>query len=126
VPEIFADHCVHTDLIKALQNAGFKVVRAQEVSLSKASDEAIFAYAKQNGLVLLSFDKGFGNLKQFAIDKSSGVVIVEVERMSKRLIIERTTGFFKRTTSKALQGGLFIIKPARVRVRLKNKIFELR
>lgn len=86
-----------------------------EVSLASASDEDIFAYAQRNHLVLLTFDADFGNIERFAIGRSFGVVIVEVERMNRDLIIGRTVGFFRGLTAKDLQGGLFIIEPARVR-----------
>lgn len=114
--KIFADHCIHTDLVEALRKVGFKVIRALEVSFSKASDEEIFAYAQRKSLVLLTFDKEFGDFRLFKINKSPGIVIVDIERMSKDLIIKRTIDFFRRATSKDLFGKLFIIEPAGVRI----------
>jgi predicted nuclease of predicted toxin-antitoxin system len=126
VVKIFADHCIHIDLIEALRVAGSEVIRALEVSLASAPDEKIFAYAQRNRLVLLTFDKDFGDIRHFAVDESYGVVIVEVERMSKDLIIKRVVDFFKKATAKDLQGGLFIIEPARTRVHFKGQVSKLK
>lgn len=92
--------------------------------MAAAPDEEIFAYAQRSQLVLLSFDRDFGDIRHFAIDKSSGVVIVEIERMSKELVAQRTVDFFKRATVKDLRGGLFIIEPVRVRSHFKGSSFE--
>ncbi len=93
------------------------------MSLATAPDEEIFDYSQRNRLTLLTFDRDFGDIRHFAIDESYGVVIVEIERMSKSLVIEKTLEFFKETTAKELKGGLFIIEPARVRPHFGGKTF---
>jgi predicted nuclease of predicted toxin-antitoxin system len=69
--KIFADHCVHTDVVEMLRSLGFQVQKASEVNLEKSSDEEIFNYAVKTKQVLLTFDKDFGNIIRFNIRKSA-------------------------------------------------------
>lgn len=118
--KIFADHCVHTDLVEALRASGIKVVRALEVSLAKAPDQEIFEYAKVRDFVLLSFDKEFGDFSRFDPSGTAGIVIVYIEKMNKTQIIKGTVEFFKKATPESLKGELSIIEPSRVRKRKRN------
>lgn len=114
--EIFADNCVHKDVIEALRKDGFEVESAIEKGLDKTPDEEIFDRILKKSLILLTFDHDFGNTVRFDIRSSLGVVIVYIERMSRAKIIERTVRFFKGIKKSELRGKLFIIEPARIRV----------
>lgn len=112
---IFADQCVHRDLVEALREKGFKVTPAWEVKLSKATDDEIFIYAQKHKLALLTYDRDFGDRTQFEIGKSFGIVIVEIEKMSGEMIVKRTIIFFKKYNAENLRGKIFIVEPSRVR-----------
>jgi predicted nuclease of predicted toxin-antitoxin system len=113
---IFADHCVHTDIVEALRKIGLKVERAIEVNLEKSSDEEIFNYILKTSQVLLTFDKDFGNIPRFDTQKSAGVVIIYTERISKENIIKMIITFFSKIKRRDLKGNLFIIEPERIRI----------
>lgn len=113
---IFADQYVHTNVIEALRKIGLKVERAIDKGLERADDEEIFKYAFKNRHILLTFDTDFGNIIRFDIKKSMGVVIVYIERLTRKEIIRLTVKFFRSINRKRLQGSLFIIEPHRTRV----------
>jgi len=113
---IFADHCVHTDLVESLRENRFEVERAIEVGLDRASDEEIFNHAFKKSQILLTFDKDFGNIIQFDIKNSAGIVLVYTEGMSKEFIIERVVNFFQGIKPKSFQGTLFIVEADRIRI----------
>mgnify|MGYP006304607853 CR=1 FL=1 len=115
MPKIFADQCVHTDLVKALKTEGFELVTAAENSMQEATDPEIFSYAQEKKMVLLTFDRGFGNPTIFEIQDSPGIVIILIEKMSKETIVEKTLQFFESKQVKDLKGKLFIVEPTRVR-----------
>lgn len=115
-PKILADQCIHSDFVNALRDTKFEVIHTSEVGLASATDAEIFNYAKTHDFTLLSFDRGFG--KFCLLDKGHfGVVIVAVEKMSKRQIAKVTLEFFKKTPLKTLCGGLSIVEPSRIRKR---------
>ncbi len=113
--KILVDECVHFDLIKALDKEGLHLIFPKDIDLESFPDEKIFSYAQKHSLVILTFDKGYGNAIRFDIPSSSGVIIVEIEKLSKKTIIANTVNFLKKATKKTLKGKLSIISPARIR-----------
>lgn len=113
---IFADNCIHTDIIRALISAGFEVERAIDKGLADASDREIFKHIIKSSQILLTFDKDFGNIIRFNIEDSKGVVIIYVENMNRKEIIYRVVNFFQNITERKLKGSLFIIEPQRIRI----------
>lgn len=114
--KIFADHCVHTDVIDALRKLGVELQTAKEVGLAFSSDEKIFNFVLKSSQILLTFDKHFGNILRFDIRKLAGVVIVYIDEMPKQMIPERIVEFFKSIKESELRGKLFIIEPTRIRI----------
>jgi len=111
--KIFADQCIHADVIKALREEDFKVETAAEVGMSKSSDEEIFNYALENSQVLLTFDHDFGNILRFDIEQSQGVVIFYLdERLSRETIESRAVKFFSEFEEDDLKGKLLTISAA--------------
>ena len=92
---ILCDQCVNRDVVNALRNADFNTLHASEVGLSRASDQDIFRYAQRSGHVLLTFDHGFGNITQFPIRNSAGIVLVYIAEMKRQTIIDRTLYVFQ-------------------------------
>ena len=114
---IFTDHCVHGDVVAALQTLPkAKVIRALDVSLAQSPDEEIFQYTKEHGYILLTFDKDFGNLTQFDPEKTAGIVLVYIERMSREQIITSTKEFFEKSTLESLRDKLSLVEPMRIRI----------
>lgn len=111
--EIFADNCVHTNVIEALRKTGFTVKRAVNLGLAKSPDEEIFDFVLKNSLVLLTFDLDFGNILRFKITSSAGVVIFHIVKgLSKETIIKRVLDFFSSIKERDLRGKLFVIDPS--------------
>ena len=113
---IFADHCVHTDIVEALRKIGVEVERAIEKGLEKSPDEEIFNYILKTSQIFLTFDKDFGNIIRFDIKNSKGVVIVYTEKMMNPQIIKTVINFFQKIKEKDLKGKLFIVEPKETRV----------
>lgn len=107
--EIFADSCVHSEVVETLRQAGFKVERAIERKLEQSSDEEVFNYVLKTSKVLLTFDHDFGNILRFNIRRSPGVVIFYIENLSRKTITQRVLDFFSQFKEKNLKGKLCII-----------------
>lgn len=113
---ILTDECVNRDAIEALKESRFKVIKASEMSLVSASDSEIFSYCLRNNLVLLTFDKDFGNVLRFEIKHSCGIAIIYIEDMDKEEIIKNTLNLFKKFNESQLKGKLFIVEGGRIRI----------
>ena len=91
--KFLADECVNTDVVLSLREAGVDVLTVGEVGLIGSDDDIIFRFACEKKRTLLSFDRGFGDIFRFNINKSFGVIIVMVGQMKKREIINIILGF---------------------------------
>ena len=114
--KILADEGIHADLVSALKKAGLDVVTASEAGLSAKNDEDIFAKANSLKRILLTFDRGFGDIFRFDISGSQGVVILLISQMDKTEIINIPLAFFTTLGKRRLTSQLVIIGKHRIRI----------
>lgn len=114
---ILCDQCVNRDVVIALRQSGFNTVHTSEVGLSRANDQDVFRYAQRSRRVLLTFDRGFGNITQFAIRNSHGIVLVYIVEMSKQMILERTLYVFEKLLkNKSASHQLILVEKESIRI----------
>ncbi|MCU0653635.1 MAG: DUF5615 family PIN-like protein [Candidatus Pacebacteria bacterium] len=115
--KIFADECVNKDIIEALKNDGCDVMSVFEAGLVGRDDDEIFHFAAERKRILLTFDRGFGDVFRFNIANSSGVVILLASQFSGREIIDTISKFFRiMETSGGLNKKLALIGKNKVRI----------
>ena len=73
---VLADECVNTDVVLGLRENGVDVLTIKEAGLTGADDKTVFEFAVSNKRILLSFDRGFGDIFRFYIASSEGVIVV--------------------------------------------------
>src|SRR3989338_8592835 len=112
---VFADQCIHKDLISALKNAGIQVQHASDVQLEQTTDIDIFDHAAKQKSILLTFDKDFGNILRFSIRNAFGIVIIYMDDMTKEEISRCTLQFFKKFSESQLKGKLFVVERDKIR-----------
>lgn len=113
---ILADECIHTDLVVALREAGLDVLTVVEAGLSGATDERVFRTAVKKKRIILTFDRGFGDIFRFNIAGSPGVVIVLIGQMSRNEILSLPVAFFSLEDRRDLSGKLAIIGKSKIRI----------
>ncbi len=113
---LLVDECVHKDVIDALKQAGLDVVSVGELGLRSSSDDQIFQEAIELQRVLLTFDRGFGNVFAFDIGASEGVVIVLVGQYVREEIVSTISQFFSQVHPGRVKGKLVIVGKNRVRI----------
>lgn len=114
--KIFADECVHIDLISALKRGGHNVKTARDAGFAGADDSAIFRFAAEDKRILLTFDRGFGDVFRFNIKQSKGIVIILVGQMEREEIINNTLSFFAFIVEHNISGKLAIVGRNRIRI----------
>jgi predicted nuclease of predicted toxin-antitoxin system len=112
---LFADECVARSVVEHLQDAGFDIVRAADVCPS-VEDEQVLVHAYQNGRVLITADKDFGELVLRLGHQAHGVVNLALGDLPAatraRICLARL-----RELGDRVQGSFVTIEPGRVRVR---------
>ncbi|NCF75316.1 MAG: hypothetical protein GWO87_02420 [Xanthomonadaceae bacterium] len=85
--------------------------------MNGSDDETIFKFAYENKKILLTYDRGFGDIFRFNISKSNGVIIVLTSKMKKNEIVNIILSFISTINKQAdLRGKLVIIGKNKIRV----------
>jgi predicted nuclease of predicted toxin-antitoxin system len=76
--EIIIDECIAGSTISCLIEAGFKVIKVEEILSSGVDDENIFEFAKSKDLPIFTHDRGFGVLFHFSKGDAPTIIILQV------------------------------------------------
>ena len=93
---LFADECVARTIIERLRRDGFDIVEAADVCPT-ANDDEVLAEAYQDGRVLITADKDFGEL---AVATRANIAASRLSELGDRM-----------------QGNIVTIEPGRMRAR---------
>lgn len=116
--KFIADECINWDIVVALREQGFDVLTIKEAKLTGADDDTVFSFACTNKRILLTFDRGFGDIFRFNISKSYGLMIVLISQMNKKEIIDIPLNFISIINKRGdnLRGKLIIIGKTKIRI----------
>lgn len=115
--KFLTDECINTEVILGLRERNIDVLTVREAGLTGADDESIFKFAAANKRILLSFDRGFGDIFRFNIARSYGVMIVLVGQMKKDEILKIILKFLTIIkTATNFRGKLAILGKTKIRL----------
>ena len=115
--KILADECINNDLVLALKTQKYDVVTVHDVKMVGSSDEKVLDKAVELRRVLLTFDRGFGDIFRFDVTKNYGVIILLVNNLNREEIITLPLDFLAKIEEKNnLKGSLIIIGKTKIRV----------
>jgi len=108
--------------VEFLRNAGHDVETAIEEGLQGASDLLVFRTCSRENRVLLTLDRGFGEVLRFPPQKHSGVVILNVgPSFTVSGLIKRLNEFLDAAKTNPIEGALWVIEPGRLRIHQRSK-----
>ncbi len=115
MPLFFADECVAALIVEGLRSRGFDVLDAKQVCQGDSDGRAL-ALAAASGRVLITDDRGFGELAVRHRQPAAGVIILMLYALPSGT---REIYAIDRIESIAneCEGKLAIIEPGRVRTR---------
>lgn len=115
--KFFVDECVNLDVIIALRKQGFDILTVKDANLIGSDDETILNFARNNKRILLTYDRGFGDIFRFDIAKNFGIIIVLIGKMKKNEIIDIILSFINVINKQNdLRGKLAIIGKTKIRI----------
>jgi predicted nuclease of predicted toxin-antitoxin system len=105
---------------RILKKRSYDVRDIRDYELRGAEDEEIYEFAQREQAVILTGDRGFGNILRFPLGKHCGIAIAHFPN-------EMPTGEINRLLVKSLaglseddfKGNLIIIEPGKMRIRRK-------
>jgi predicted nuclease of predicted toxin-antitoxin system len=104
-----------------LRERGHDVASVYDQGLSGCTDDRLFEICTAENRTLITLDRDFGHVTRFPPERGAGIVILELGgSASLQLLRNRLNDFLAITSSRSVNGGLWIVEPGRVRVRLKK------
>ncbi len=107
--KLYVDQMLHADVTQALRTAGHDVVRAAEVGQARADDDQILARAGQDGRIVVTLDKDFGDWTVLPLRLHRGVIRVKVSPALTANVLAVLIPFLKRHRQDRFQNRLVII-----------------
>lgn len=109
------DECVSQSLADIARVLGHDVMLVGDTAPA-TSDEAIFSLAEREGRVLVSEDKGFGQVAVRSGAASKGLVLLRLPKWNLALKQQRFRHLLTNHASE-LSGALAVVRPSGVRIR---------
>jgi hypothetical protein len=113
------DAALPQSLRNILRDAGHDAIHVRDVGMAHASDDNIAAYAKRNGLAILTQDFDFADIRNYPPREYHGIVVFTLPKPVNLGIIETfTRRFLERLPSLGdLRGRLIIVDDQKIRSR---------
>ena len=118
MPKFVVDEDMPRSTERILKEQGYEVKDIRDYELRGAKDEEIFEFAQREKAVILTGDRGFGNILRFPLGNHFGIIVANFpnEMLTKeinRLLLEE----FKHLSEDDFKGNLIIIEPDKIRIR---------
>lgn len=117
--KFLADECTFVQTVMLMRNLGFDVQRIQQLGMTGAEDGEVFEKAQDLKVVLVTNDKGFGDIRQYPPSSHCGMIVLKMapDPVRVREVHETLKQLLKREDQ--FQGALFIVDTHKYRVRRK-------
>lgn len=76
--KFLADECTFAQTVRLMRDLGFHVERIQDLGMIGAGDSAIFAKAQEIRAVLVTNNKGFGDIRAYPPSSHHGVIVLKI------------------------------------------------
>jgi predicted nuclease of predicted toxin-antitoxin system len=100
-----------------LEADGHDVMTVAGQQMSGADDDRIYQVCKDEGRVLVTLDRDFGQTLRFPPEMGAGIVVLECKgRLSPAMILGRLTELAALLRTRPIGRELWIVEPGRVRI----------
>jgi predicted nuclease of predicted toxin-antitoxin system len=104
-------------VIAPLTAAGHDTDTVVGEGLGGATDDAVFVAAQQAGRLLLTLDRGFGDIRRYPPGTHAGVVVLRLAEQSPAAVGAAVRRLVTEHDLDDLSGTVAIVEPERLRIR---------
>ncbi len=104
-------------LVNVLRSAGHDTDSVTEEGLTGAHDQTVFASAQDAGRLLLTLDRGFGDIRRYAPGTHAGILVLRLQDESAPAVLRAIRRLIAQHDLEDLAGTIAIVEPARLRIR---------
>lgn len=113
--KLYLDQMFQLDVMQALRNEGYDVVRASEFGQARADDCEVLQKAIADNRVLITLDDHFGDWVVLPLRKHSGVIRLKVNPTTSRNVLGILLTFLRSISQEQLKDHLVILSLTRVK-----------
>ncbi|MFQ5840027.1 MAG: DUF5615 family PIN-like protein [Candidatus Methylomirabilales bacterium] len=114
---LLTDQDVYQFTVEFLRSLGHDVLRAKDVGLSSASDVALLDWARTEGRVLVTRDKGYGLITFLERREHGGIFLLRGNPATIQAVHDEFRRFFAEHPTIEMQSRLVVVEPGRHRIR---------
>jgi len=100
-----------------LETLGFDALRLSQTKLWNATDEKVFSWAQKENRIIVTRDKGFGDIRSYPPGKHAGIIIIKDPNLSAAKIAEIFRSAWAEMKRADFERNLIIIDRKKVRLR---------
>jgi len=118
MPKFVIDEDMPRSTGAILKKHGYDIRDIRDHGLRGAKDEEIYKFAQREQAVILTGDRGFGNILRFPLGNHFGIVVAHFpNEMLTMEMNHRLLERFKDLSEEDFKGNLIIVEPRKIRIR---------
>jgi predicted nuclease of predicted toxin-antitoxin system len=111
------DENVHPDIAARLRAAGHDAVTVWDESIRGCADIRLADVCRSESRALITFDKGFADIRTYPPERYEGLIVLRVDRQSRQHVLAAWSRLAPLLGRERLAGRLWIVDEDGVRVR---------
>jgi len=114
---LFLDQNVLIEIAHLLRQEGHEVVHAAEANLDQREDDALFRWAVERGMTIITFDIDFAERAYWRREHHHGIVRLKLEPQTPPHVLPVPRRFLASWSPEKLEKALAVVTDDKVRVR---------
>jgi predicted nuclease of predicted toxin-antitoxin system len=102
---------------KILKETKYDVIDIRDIKPPGIKNGEIFAIANQEKRVIISRNKGFGNIIEYPVGKHPRIIVLKTKSLPPAIINKLLIEFLEEISTKELKGALVTLELGRYRIR---------
>ena len=111
------DENLPIEVAQLFKDAGFEADTVYDEGRMGDSDASIFNICKQEGMILVTLDLGFSNIRSYPLHTHPGIMVLKLKSQSKTKIIQNVKKIIPVISREQIRGCLWIVEEKRIKIR---------
>jgi predicted nuclease of predicted toxin-antitoxin system len=111
------DENIHPDAADLLRKHGHDALTVWDQNLKGGRDPELAATCQKEQRVLLTLDRGFGNIRNYPPAQFPGLIVLHLDSQSRQAVVATVERLLPLLGSKSLDGCLWVVDEQRIRER---------
>jgi predicted nuclease of predicted toxin-antitoxin system len=111
------DENLPVECVQRLQAAGYAAETVAAEGLAGQPDAVVFAFCQHEQRVLVTLDRGFGDIRRYPIGSHVGIIVLRPARQDRETCLALVEQLLPLLREQELAGCIWIVEWGRVRVR---------